>query len=284
MNVFVGLMLVGTATDYAVYMLERYDESPEDFPMNAQETGRAVVLAALMSIVGFASFAISHYPGRALDRPGVGGRNRAELPRVDHAPAGAAVDGLLPPRQGVDAGRGGAGVHVVPSREVAAAAHAPGRRGAQRRMASCPARRTQVRLGVVATGYPDRLSPIALPPAARTTLRSGATARATPRAFPRLRSALRPAPECDRPCARSRSGGRSAPPSFPALSSLKRWKTSNSARASSAAVGSSRISTCASRMYARPIAIFCHSPPESSTPVWKRLPSHLIVAVRKPAR
>ncbi|HEX8620319.1 MAG TPA: MMPL family transporter, partial [Thermoanaerobaculia bacterium] len=63
MNVFVGLMLVGTATDYAVYMLERYDESPEDFPHNASETGRAVVLAALMSIVGFASFAISHYPG-----------------------------------------------------------------------------------------------------------------------------------------------------------------------------------------------------------------------------
>lgn len=63
MNVFVGLMLVGTATDYAVYMLERYDESPADFPHNAQETGRAVVLAALMSIVGFASFAMSHYPG-----------------------------------------------------------------------------------------------------------------------------------------------------------------------------------------------------------------------------
>jgi predicted RND superfamily exporter protein len=63
MNIFVGLMLVGTATDYAVYMLERYDESPEDFPVNSQETGRAVVLAALMSIIGFASFAISHYPG-----------------------------------------------------------------------------------------------------------------------------------------------------------------------------------------------------------------------------
>lgn len=63
MNVFVGLMLVGTATDYAVYMLQRYDESPDGFHENALETGRAVVLAALMSIVGFASFAISHYPG-----------------------------------------------------------------------------------------------------------------------------------------------------------------------------------------------------------------------------
>ena len=63
MNVFVGLMLVGTATDYAVYMLQRYDESPDAFPENALETGRAVVLAALMSIVGFSSFAMSHYPG-----------------------------------------------------------------------------------------------------------------------------------------------------------------------------------------------------------------------------
>ena len=63
MNVFVGLMLVGTATDYAVYMLQRYDEAPDSFAHNALETGRAVVLAALMSIVGFASFAISHYPG-----------------------------------------------------------------------------------------------------------------------------------------------------------------------------------------------------------------------------
>ena len=63
MNIFVGLMLVGTATDYAVYMLQRYDESPDEFGENALETGRAVVLAALMSVVGFASFAISHYPG-----------------------------------------------------------------------------------------------------------------------------------------------------------------------------------------------------------------------------
>ena len=63
MNVFVGLMLVGTATDYAMYMLERYDEAPELFHNTALETGRAVTLAALMSVIGFASFAMSHYPG-----------------------------------------------------------------------------------------------------------------------------------------------------------------------------------------------------------------------------
>ena len=63
MNIFAGLMLVGTATDYAIYMIQRYDEGPEHFHRTATETGRAVVLAALMSIVGFATFAISHYPG-----------------------------------------------------------------------------------------------------------------------------------------------------------------------------------------------------------------------------
>ncbi len=63
MNIFVGLMLVGTATDYAVYMLQRYDEAPDQFEENAIETARAVTLAALMSIVGFASFGISHSPG-----------------------------------------------------------------------------------------------------------------------------------------------------------------------------------------------------------------------------
>lgn len=63
MNIFIGLLLVGTATDYAVYMLQRYDESPEHFTHTANEVARAVTLAALMSVVGFASFSISHYPG-----------------------------------------------------------------------------------------------------------------------------------------------------------------------------------------------------------------------------
>jgi predicted RND superfamily exporter protein len=63
MNIFIGLMLVGTATDYAVYMLQRYDEAPHELAHNGKETARAVTLAALMSIVGFASFGISHYPG-----------------------------------------------------------------------------------------------------------------------------------------------------------------------------------------------------------------------------
>src|ERR1051325_2165245 len=59
----------------------------------------------------------------------------------------------------------------------------------------------------------------------------------------------------------------------PFVSSANRRNTSYSARAASDAVGSSRISTWASRMYARPRATFCHSPPDSSTPPSNRRPS-----------
>ncbi|HYM61384.1 MAG TPA: MMPL family transporter [Thermoanaerobaculia bacterium] len=63
MNIFVGLMIIGVATDYAVYMLQRYREDPGHFPRAAHETGKAIVMAALTAIAGYGSFAISHYPG-----------------------------------------------------------------------------------------------------------------------------------------------------------------------------------------------------------------------------
>jgi len=63
MNVFVGLMLVGVGTDYGIYMLQRYRENPEEFHLHAPDTGKAVVMAAITSIVGYGSFALSHYPG-----------------------------------------------------------------------------------------------------------------------------------------------------------------------------------------------------------------------------
>jgi predicted RND superfamily exporter protein len=62
-NIFVGLMLVGVATDYAVYILQRFRERPEDFDRLAPETGKAVIMAALTTIVGYGSFALSSYPG-----------------------------------------------------------------------------------------------------------------------------------------------------------------------------------------------------------------------------
>jgi predicted RND superfamily exporter protein len=63
MNIFVGLMIIGVATDYAIYMLQRYREAPASFRGSAHETGKAIVMAALTAIVGYGSFAFSHYPG-----------------------------------------------------------------------------------------------------------------------------------------------------------------------------------------------------------------------------
>jgi RND superfamily putative drug exporter len=63
MNIFVGLMIIGVATDYAIYMLQRYIEAPALFPRAAHETGKAILMAALTAIVGYGSFAFSHYPG-----------------------------------------------------------------------------------------------------------------------------------------------------------------------------------------------------------------------------
>jgi hypothetical protein len=63
MNIFVGLMIIGVATDYAIYMLQRYREDPPKFADTAHETGKAIIMAALTAIVGYGSFAISHYPG-----------------------------------------------------------------------------------------------------------------------------------------------------------------------------------------------------------------------------
>lgn len=63
MNIFVALMIIGCATDYAVYMMQRYLENPAVYRDTAHETGKAVIMAALTTIVGYGSFALSHYPG-----------------------------------------------------------------------------------------------------------------------------------------------------------------------------------------------------------------------------
>lgn len=63
MNIFVGLMIIGCGTDYAVYIIHRHDENPDEFAVTSRETGKAVVMAALTTVVGYGSFALSHYPG-----------------------------------------------------------------------------------------------------------------------------------------------------------------------------------------------------------------------------
>lgn len=67
MNIFVGTMIIGIGTDYAIYILHREEETRQEPREVAEaalaETGKGVLLAALTTIVGFGSLATSHYPG-----------------------------------------------------------------------------------------------------------------------------------------------------------------------------------------------------------------------------
>jgi predicted RND superfamily exporter protein len=79
-NVFVTSMIIGIGIDYGVHMVHRYHElhgheldrirdgeargrRREAVAVGLGETGKAVVLAALSTCVGFGSLATSHYPG-----------------------------------------------------------------------------------------------------------------------------------------------------------------------------------------------------------------------------
>lgn len=67
MNVFVSTMIIGIGVDYGIHMIHRYreaGEAGEDARLaGMQETGKAIVLAALSTIIGFGSLSLSHYPG-----------------------------------------------------------------------------------------------------------------------------------------------------------------------------------------------------------------------------
>ncbi len=67
MNIFVTTMIIGIGVDYGIHIIHRYREmgerSMERLGGGLVETGKAIVLAALSTTVGFGSLAISHYPG-----------------------------------------------------------------------------------------------------------------------------------------------------------------------------------------------------------------------------
>ncbi len=67
MNVFVTTMIIGIGVDYGIHMIHRDRElvgkSDEAFRSGLSETGKAIVLAALSTVVGFGSLSLSHYPG-----------------------------------------------------------------------------------------------------------------------------------------------------------------------------------------------------------------------------
>lgn len=66
-NIFVTTMIIGIGVDYGVHVLHRFREvrdlPRETFEKGMLETGKAVVAAALSTIVGFGSITFSHYPG-----------------------------------------------------------------------------------------------------------------------------------------------------------------------------------------------------------------------------
>lgn len=68
MNIFVTTMIIGIGVDYGVHMVHRFRECqnsdvPGALEDGLAETGKAIVLAALSTVVGFGSLSLSHYPG-----------------------------------------------------------------------------------------------------------------------------------------------------------------------------------------------------------------------------
>lgn len=67
MNVFVTTMIIGIGVDYGVHAVHRYrevnDHGHGDLGAGLTETGKAIVVAALSTVVGFGSMATSRYPG-----------------------------------------------------------------------------------------------------------------------------------------------------------------------------------------------------------------------------
>ncbi len=66
-NIFVTTMIIGIGVDYGLYVIHRYRESHaepwDERERGITETGGAVAVAALSTIVGFGSIGFSHYPG-----------------------------------------------------------------------------------------------------------------------------------------------------------------------------------------------------------------------------
>lgn len=62
MNIFVMTMVIGIGVDYGLHLLHRWWESGGS-TVEVSETAKAIAVAALTTIVGFGSLALSHFPG-----------------------------------------------------------------------------------------------------------------------------------------------------------------------------------------------------------------------------
>ncbi len=67
MNIFVTTMIIGIGVDYGLHMVHRYYEvrrsTADQVRDGLRQTGNAIVVAALSTMVGFGSMSLSHYPG-----------------------------------------------------------------------------------------------------------------------------------------------------------------------------------------------------------------------------
>ncbi len=61
-NIFVVTMVIGIGVDYGIHLVHRWEETGGDAAA-AGGTARAVVVAALTTMVGFGSLVLSHFPG-----------------------------------------------------------------------------------------------------------------------------------------------------------------------------------------------------------------------------
>ena len=67
MNIFVTTMIIGIGVDYGIHAVHRYREIQKrghgDLDHEVVETGKAIAMAAMSTMVGFGSLSLSHYPG-----------------------------------------------------------------------------------------------------------------------------------------------------------------------------------------------------------------------------
>jgi hypothetical protein len=96
MNVFVATMVIGIGVDYGIHMVHRFRElgpaSPARLEDGIVETGKAIVMAALTTVVGFGSLSTSHYPGlRSMGQVAVLGAIATCLAAITLLPALLAV-------------------------------------------------------------------------------------------------------------------------------------------------------------------------------------------------
>ena len=67
MNIFVTTMIIGIGVDYGVHALHRFREIEKRgkgrLDVELVETGKAIAMAAMSTIVGLGSLSLSHYPG-----------------------------------------------------------------------------------------------------------------------------------------------------------------------------------------------------------------------------